>query len=333
VELRLMAGLILTRQGDYKRAGQQALACLLAAEEIQAPAIIARSHNLLGNIDRNRGRIRESANHLEESLRLYREIGDLQGQAIAQNSLGNAHFDLGQWTEADRYYRQAGQTLSQLGNIYNRIFIDNNLGGIALNQGRLDDALLYYRRALSSLELIGGSPWVMGVINLNLGATHTRRGEMAVAFEHLFTSRELFARAKNRDLLPELHRRLAEAYLAANDLLPAREEGLAALATAEELAVTSEQGLAWRVIGEITAAEGRYEAAEAALLKAIDLLQSVDDNYGLACAQLALASLYDASRRYDLRDRLLRECEPVFERLGATMELQRIQLIRDASPA
>jgi tetratricopeptide (TPR) repeat protein len=280
---------------------------------------------LLGNIDRSQGRIQNSIAHIEESLKIYREIGNLQGQAIAQNSLGNSHFDLGQWAEADSYYRQAGQTLSQLGNIYNRIFVDNNLGGIALNQGRLDDAMLYYRRALNSLEVIGGSLWVTGVLHLNLGATHTRRQELPAAFEHLEKSRELFERAKNRDLLPELHRRFAEAYLADGDLARAREEGQKALAVAGELAVTNEAGLAWRIIGEIDAAEGNDAAAEAGFLKAVELLQTVDDRYALACARLSLAGHYHRAGHYEQRDELISECRPIFEQLGATLEIERLQ--------
>lgn len=332
VELRLMSGLILTRQGNYKRAREQALACLLAAEQLQQPSIVARSHNLLGNIDRSRGRIQNSAAHIEESLRLYREIGNLQGQAIAQNSLGNAYFDLGQWKEADNYYRQAGQTLSRLGNVYNRVFVDNNLGGIALHQGRLDDALHYYRRALSSLEVIGGSLWVMGVLHLNCGATYTRRKELPIAFEQLEKSRELFERAMNRDLLPEMHRRFAEAYLAAGDLHRAREEGLASLAMAEELAVTNEQGLAWRVIGEVDTAAKITSSAEASFQKAVELLQSVDDKYGLACAQLSLAEYYHSNNQFDLRDKLVSECRPVFERLGAAVELERLRPLLASPP-
>jgi class 3 adenylate cyclase/tetratricopeptide (TPR) repeat protein len=325
VELRLIRGLILTRQGNYKRAREQALACLLVAEQLQNPSIIARSHNLLGNIDRSQGRIQNSITYVEESLKIYREIGDLQGQAIAQNSLGNSHFDLGQWAEADSYYRQAGQTLSQLGNIYNRLFVDNNLGGIALNQGRLDDALLYYRRALNTLAVIGGSLWVTGVLHLNLGATHARRQELPAAFEHLEESRELFERAKNRDLLPELHRRFAEAYLADGNLTQAREEGQKALAVAGELAVINEVGLAWRIIGEIDAAEGNEAGAEASFLKAVELLQTVDDRYGLACARLSLAAHYHRAGQYEQRDELIGECRPIFEQLGATLEIERLQ--------
>ena len=143
LELHLISGLIYSRRGEYRNASQQALASLLAAEELGQPSIVARAHNLLGNIDRLRGNIEEATAHYQESMALYREIGNLQGQALAQNSLANALFDLGRWSEADRYYHEAGRTFNQLGNVYNRIFVDNNLGGIALNQGRLDDALLY----------------------------------------------------------------------------------------------------------------------------------------------------------------------------------------------
>lgn len=323
LELRLISGLIFSRQGDYKRASQQALASLLAADELKESSIVARSHNLLGIIDRNRGHFSDAVAHFEESLSLYREIGNLQGQALAQNSLANAYFDLGSWSEADRFYRQAGQTFSQLGNVYNRVMVDNNLGGIALNQGRLDDALLYYRRALNALEHIGGSLWVKGALHLNLGATHIRRGEITIAFEHLSMSRELFERVKNRDLLPELHRRMAEAHFSQKEYARSREEAAVSLAVAEDLAVLGEQGLTWRVMGVIASAEGRYEEAQTALERSIELLSGVGDDYGLACAQLSLAELGTGLHDDQDRETLLRESLLVFERLGASIELAR----------
>ena len=328
LELRLIAGLIYSRQGDYRRASQQALASLLAAEELNVPSIIARSHNLLGIIDRSRGQGSNAVAHFEESLALYQKIGDLQGAAQAQNSLANAYFDMGDWSDADRFYRQAGQTFSQLGNVYNRVLVDNNLGGIALNQGRLDDALHYYQRALDALILIGGSLWVMGALHLNLGATHIRRQELSVTFDHLQQSRNLFEQAHVRDLLPEMHRRLAEAYLAEGDLERAKEEVSTSLTIAEELAVPGEQGLAWRVRGVIAMAEGHKDEAEAHLEKAIALLQSVGDNYGLACTQLSLAQLST-----ERTESLLRECMPIFERLGAKIEMEQVRSLLGQSSA
>ncbi|RIK21931.1 MAG: hypothetical protein DCC51_05715 [Anaerolineae bacterium] len=333
LELRLISGLIFSRQGDYKRASQQALACMLAAEELNAASIVARSHNLLGNIDRNRGRAGEAAAHFEEALELYQEIGNLQGQAQVQNSLASAYFDMGQWADADKIYRQAGQTFSQLGNVYNRTLVDNNLGGIALNQGRLDDALLYYQRALKALEDIGGSLWVMGALHLNLGATHIRRHELAVAFEHLNDSRRLFEQARVRDLLPELHRRVAEAYLMQMDYRRAREEALVSLELAQELAGLGDQGLAQWVLGRIALTEGDTGTAADHLEQAIKLLGNVGDNYGLACARLSLAELADDSIASRMaRIQLLNDCIPEFERLGAAIELERARMLLESIP-
>ncbi len=323
IELRLISGLIFSRQGDYKRSEQQALASLLAAEELNQPKIVARSHNLLGLLDRNRGQANEAVAHFKMALSIYEGLEDLQGQALTHNLLANANFDMGQWTEADRYYRQAGHTFKQLGVVYDTVIVDNNLGGIALNQGRFDDALQFYGRALKALEQIGGSLWVMGALHLNLGATHTRRGELPSAFEHLRKSQELFNRARNRDLLPEMHRRLAEAYLAQGEFGRALEEATNSLAIAEELDVVGEQALTTHVLGAIAAADGRINEAGQYFEQAIRLFSGVGDNYGMACAQLSLAELHDGQQGKGQRDLLLAECLPVFERLGAQIDAER----------
>ena len=331
LELHLIAGLIHSRRGEYTNARRQALASLLAAEELGQPSIVARAHNLLGTIDRLRGNLDAAAEHFQESLTLYREIGNLQGQALAQNSLANALFDLGRWSEADRYYHEAGRTFNQLGNVYNRVFVDNNLGGIALNQGRLDDALLYYHRALRALEQIGGSPWGMGGLTPKPGAAHVKRDESRLGFEYLERARDLFAQAKSRDLLPELHRRLAEAHQAQSELAAAQREAETSLALAEELAMLGEQGLTRRELGKIAAQVGRTDDAERELQHAIHILTEVGDNYGRACAQLSLAEVCSHASDAARRAQLLGECMPVFERLGATLEMARAQTLLSIS--
>ena len=102
----------------------------------------------------------------------------------------------------------------------------------------------------------------MGVLNLNLGAAYVKHDERAVAFEHLERARDLFAQAKSRDLLPELHRRLAEAHQAQKELAEARREAETSLALAEELSMLGEQGLTRRTLGNIAAEDGRTDDAE-----------------------------------------------------------------------
>jgi tetratricopeptide (TPR) repeat protein len=327
LELHLIAGLIYSRRGEFKTAHEQAIASLLAAGEIGEASIVARAHNLLGTIDRLRGRLADAAKHFEEALTLYQEIGNLQGQALAQNSLANIFFDQGSWTEADQLYRKARKIFSQLGNVYNLLLIDNNLGGIALNQGRLEDALTNYRQALHSMEQIGGSLWVMGGLHLNLGAVQIRRSDYSTALDHLKTSRELFERAQVRDLMPEMFRRLAEVHLAQGNYEEANQDAEQSLAVAKELSMLVEQAQALRVMGEIATAREQFDLAEAQFGMALDLMKQVGDDYGLACTQLGLARLYHRMNHTDLRDTLLSECVPVFQRLGAILELDDAEIL------
>src|SRR3954465_2705828 len=167
------------------------------------------------------------------------------------NQIANVYFDLSRWVEADRHYRLARDIFNRIGDAYNLVFLNNNLGGIALNQGRLDEALQFYNAALQSLAQIGGSPYVIGTLHMNLGATFVHQGKIGEAKEHLRQSREYFEQAKVRDFLPEMYRHLAEAALSAGELAEAVTEGEQAVSLARELNMRGEEGSALRVLGEV----------------------------------------------------------------------------------
>ncbi|MGH2523907.1 MAG: ATP-binding protein, partial [Anaerolineales bacterium] len=169
-QLHINAGLIHTRQGNYDSALDHCQTALRIAQQLGELTALARSNNMLGVITRNRGDNAAAADYFRRALDLYQQAGDIHGQAIAHNLIANACFNTGQWQAADHHYRRARDIFNQIGDLYNRAFADNNLGGIALNQGRLDEALAFYQDALQSLERIGGSAYVLGAIQMNLGA-------------------------------------------------------------------------------------------------------------------------------------------------------------------
>ena len=69
------------------------------------------------------------------------------------------------------------------------------------------------------------------------------------------------------------------------------------------------------------------DEAERELQRASRILTDFGDNYGLACAQWALAELCSHRRDADRRAQLLAECIPTFEGLGAALELARAQTL------
>lgn len=331
LEMRLISGLINTRQGNYREGRQQALASLLAASELRATAIVARSHSLIGHLDRLRGNTDSALDHLQEALALYQKAENLSGQATVLNLLANLYFDSGLWGKAEEFYRQAGQIFSQLGDAYNRSFVDNNRGGIALNQGRQAEALEFYERALQTQERIGKSPYVVGLLHMNLGATQVKRGELEDAFHHLQTSKSLFDQAQARDFLPELYRRFAEAHMAQAELDLAREQIALAQDTAAELSMKNESGHALRVVGKIEFQAGNITEARRALLEALALLDEVSDEYGVAQSHLLLAQVYASQERQADALTHLDAAEPLLEMLGAERDLHTARRLREAA--
>ncbi len=335
VQLRITAGLIRTRQGQYDAALEAVAAALRLAEHLGDLTALARAANMLGLIAYNRSDSRTAATHYERGLALYEQAGDLHGQAISHNLLANASLSAGQWSLADQHYRRARDIFNQMGDIYNSAFADNNLGGIALNQGRLDEAQAFYAAALQALERIGASVYVLGVVEMNLGAMLSRRGDAASAEagrQRLRASRELFEQAGTRDFLPELHRHLAEVELGLQHLAAAEAHGQTAWQLAQELAMRDEAGCALRVLGEVAAAQGQWPLAEHRLADSTALLEDVSNAYELARTQLARARLQQALGKPAAARELLAACQAVFERLEAALDLAAARQLQQTLP-
>jgi tetratricopeptide (TPR) repeat protein len=320
-QLWIVGGLINSRRGDHDFAQQHCSRALEIAEKLGELTALARGYVLLGHITRTLGNSAQAIEHFQQAFELYQRVGDINQQAVARNQIANAHFYMGQWKEAETHYLQAREIFDQIGDVYNRVFTDNNLGGIARNQGRLDEALAFYQRALQALEQIGGSTYVLGALHMNLGHTYVRRGEIEAAREHLRTSLDYYEQAQVRDFLSETYRGCAEAALLAGELREAEADAQQALELARELAMQAEQGIALRVLGEVATAQGRYADAERLFGDSLAILESVSDEYEWAQAQLSLARLYACMENPTGVTVALGLCTAVFERLGATLDL------------
>jgi class 3 adenylate cyclase/tetratricopeptide (TPR) repeat protein len=331
VQLRITAGLIHTRQGDYDHALENVQSALQMAESLGELTALARANNMLGLIALNRGDSRLASEHFQHGLKLYSQAGDLHGQAMSHNLMASAYFNAGQLSLADEHYRQAHSIFNQAGDIYNRAFADNNLGEIALNQGQLDQALGYYQAALRSFEKLGASAYVLGAVQMNLGAVLIWRKELAsaaLARQHLLAGLALFDQAQARDFLPELHRHLAEAALVAHDLAEAEAQGRLALSLAEELAMRGEAGCARRVLGEVALAQGQASAAETQLLESVAILAEVADECQLARSRLVLARVWGVCGQTAQARALVDQSQAVFEQLGAALDLAAASALR-----
>ncbi len=326
-ELALIRGLIHVRQGDYEAAGQRAHLARRIAEAAGDPRTLGRAENLLG-VTELRNHPRGAVEHFQSALALYRQAGDLQGQANTSNLMANAYFKLGQRSAAAEAYRGARVSFEQLGDVYRSAFALNNLAGVARDQGQLDDAQAYYLEARARLERISASAAVRGVVEMNLGDTYLRRPDVAPAFTHLRAAHTLFEQSGSRDFLPELHRHLARAALLAGDLKQADAEVTQALALADELNMRSERGSALRVLGELDLSRGREQAAAEALTESVAILIEVADDYELARSRFALGRALARLNRRAEAVAALGEAGAVFHRLEAELDWRAAEALR-----
>lgn len=319
-QIMLLAGLIHIRQGQYEDALRYCHTVLELAEQQGEVTAVARANNLLG-ITFLRGDSQQAIAHFQEAFGLYQQAGDVQGEATTHNLIANAYFSLGQWTEADTHYRQALTIFDQISDTYNRIMAVNNLGGISLNQGKLDDALDFYKEGLDLTHKIGGSAWMLGVFEMNLGATHLRLRQPAAALNHLNASEKQFSLAGSRDFLPEMLRHRASAMLLAQNLGEAEQIVDEAFALAQVQENQSEMGSSQRVRGEILLCQDVPERAIVALENSVSLLESVGEAYELAKSRFWLAKAIWLGRQ----DKacvlaLLDQVSDVFDGLAAEMD-------------
>ncbi len=329
VELRLIAGFINTRQGNNDQALDHCQNALRIAQDLGEVTVLARAYNLLGHIIRLLGQSGMAIEDFQRAFDLYQRAGDIHGQALTHNLIANAYFDMGQWQAADQHYRRAREMFSQTGDTYYRASADNNLGGIARNQGRLDEALSFYREALDAFERISGSPYILGILHMNLGATFIRRHDIDTARRHLHASQDYFEKAQARDFLPELHRHLAQAALIAGELPEAETQCQQALRLARELTMRGEEGCSLDVLGEIYADQGRLAEAETPLTESVAILEEVADEYELARSRLVLARVYGALGKREAGLAMVERCVAAFERLEAALDLAAARTLRE----
>lgn len=319
-QIMLLAGLIHIRQGRYDDALAYCRTVLELAEQQGEVTAVARANNLLG-ITFLRSDSLRAIGHFEQAYDLYRQAGDVQGEATSHNLIANACFNLGRWAEADHHYRRALAIFDQISDTYNRIMAVNNLGGIARNQGKLGEALDFYKEGLELAQQIGGSAWMVGVFEMNIGATHLRLMQPAAALNHLNASEAQFNQAGSRDFLPELLRHRAKAMLLANQPREAEQFVREAFELAQTQNNQSEMGCSQRVQGEILLEQAAASQAAVALENSVALLEAAGEEYELAKSRFWLAkAVWEA--RHDSKQvlSLLTQSQSVFHQLAATMD-------------
>jgi len=133
-----------------------------------ASNVRAKALNGAGVLAGNQGDHARQTTILQESLKLYEELGDKSGIAQSINNLGSIAYSQGDYAQAQILYTQSLELRRTISDSWGMANSLNNLGGVAFLQGECERALALHSESLSLRRTLGDKRGISMSLN-NMG--------------------------------------------------------------------------------------------------------------------------------------------------------------------
>jgi predicted ATPase/class 3 adenylate cyclase len=323
---RILTGLAWTYflQGRFDQALEACESSLIHARRSGALNELAAAENILGGVHYRKGEWALASQHTRRAMVLRERMGYTWGVAATLSNLGVVAILAGDWNKGRSFLERSLALNQEVGNVEGVTIVHNNLGTLLRDQGDLDQAESHFRESLAVAR-----PFEMGfhIANSTQGLAEVLllRGEIDAAEGAI---RDCLAQAEAigaHDLRGEIHRIQAQILLARADWAAAREAAEEAALQAADTGNRSQESAAWRVLSEIELQRGDLVASRSALRKAQKLACEMTDELeaGRVKAQSGCINLIEG--RHAKAEADLREAKMIFMRLGANLDLKRVE--------
>jgi predicted ATPase/class 3 adenylate cyclase len=259
-------------------------------KQVQARDVLAQAYQLLDLALTENGEI-EKARYGALALAIFEELGDVRNQASTLNNLGLIAHARSEWDESRRLYERSIELFAAIGDREKVSLGKFNVAEILRDQGHFDDAEALLRDAIRTWRA-SGSELDVASANAELGILRARRGDFAVATEHLRTARDELERGGAHGEVLTTDVKIAELHVLAGET----EDALRVVVSAIAAARTAEGGAALlpaltRLRGLALAQAGKRDEAKAVLEEALAAARGRGDLYQAALVLDALLAL------------------------------------------
>jgi len=324
--------LALFRRGRYEEAAHWGKKGLAAARRSRDRRQLAYAHHILASSYMEMGKLREALSHDRQAVRLYHEVGDVSGQAIANGNLGLSYQMLGVLDAALYHYDVGLKADERLGNVPHAAIIHNNVGEVLLAMGRLDEAVSHFDYVVRAHRTDSSLAGLTGLAQVNLSRCLLRRGDVTGAMSHVRRGIRLLRSAGVEGVLAEALLQQVELRLEAGNAGVARRECRRVLRDVRGLDAKVLEARGERLLGQAEAALGGLDAARARLRASITIGRQAGAEYEEALSLLALARVLLASPvRERQAVRPLQRAIAILSRMGAALDLAEARRLLDSS--
>jgi predicted ATPase len=252
---------------------------------------------------------------LEESLSIWRELGDRRGMAAALNSLGWLAFEVGDFGAARSLSQEALLLNRELGEKRGVAVALFNLGMVALQQSDYPAALSLLQESLALRKEIGDRRGC-AYVQVSLGWMEQQRGNHGQAAAILGEALAVFRELIDKQLMSWA---LAHQGVVAYDLGEYdRAQGL----LEESLALGREVGnkviiaFALSSLGDVLRSQGKVAFSLPLLDEGISLFREIGSGYGVPPALRSRGDTALSQREFDRASALYRESLTMWAKMG-----------------
>jgi CHAT domain-containing protein/uncharacterized protein HemY len=233
----------------------------------------------------------------ETALKLYREIGDRNGEGTALGNLGNAYNLLGQYQKAIEFFQQSLTIFREIGDRNGEGTALGNLGSAYNRLGQYQKAIEYSQQSLTIQREIGDRHGEGRVLN-NLGNAYNRLGQYQKAIE--FFQQSLTVRREIGDRHGEGNAlgNLGIAYNRLGQYQKAIEFSQQSLTISREIGDRNGEGLSLGNLGSAYNRLGQYQKAIEFFQQSLTIFREIGNHNGEGRVLNNLGNTYDGLGQY-----------------------------------
>jgi two-component system NtrC family response regulator len=286
-QLHLALSLIYASLGDLRTAELEIRDAISAFRKVNDSSGLAACFNKLANIYFIRCKFAESIENLKTALEFSKEIGNSEGEIKFLGNLARNYLLLGEFDLAEKYLLQYFATSSELRNPISDCRNQLSLGFLYLKKRNFPQAI----ECLETAKEIAQKKKLLrelAIYKEYSGELCLAKGETEQAKKHFSQIlEEMGNAAPSGDMISQTKRLLAQALFQEGKL----EESLKLCQQSQEIALSLgeklEEGVNYRILGEIYSALGDKEAANSNFRQSVAILRELGTKYELAQTYLA----------------------------------------------
>ncbi|MHA2303144.1 MAG: tetratricopeptide repeat protein [Candidatus Thorarchaeota archaeon] len=263
----------------------------------------------------------------EQSLAVFRELDDKQGEASALNNLGLVQWSKGNLDAAAEYYEKSLSIRRELGVLYEIAVIQNNLGNVYVMKGDLEGALDYHRQALQIREELDNKPDLATSLT-NLGSVYQTLGSLNQALECYHRALEIYEDIDVKQGMALILNNLGSGYEIRGDLIQSLDYHQRSLELKRKLGNSQDIALSLLNIGGIHRQRGDANLALETLQQGLELFKESGNEPYAAVANYLILTVATENDDFEVADEALRNLQELNEKTTNRIINQRYRVAK-----